>query len=80
MVEGGEFVKKKDSFFCYLEEIFIFAAENAWSSRTGREPFWWSRTSRTGRTGRRFSGAFLGLGLVGRVGLVGGPLEEFFNN
>ena len=39
MVERGKFVKKKDSFFCYLEEIFIFAAENAWSSRTGREPF-----------------------------------------
>ena len=76
MVKGGEFVKKKESFFCYLEEIFIFAAENAWSSRTGREPFWVARTS---RTGRRSSEAFLGLGLVGRVGLVGGPLEEFFN-
>ena len=33
-------LSRKRRVFCYLEEIFIFAAENAWSSRTGREPFW----------------------------------------
>lgn len=66
---GLNLSRKRKVFLLFRGNLYLCSREGPF--------FWWARTSRTGRTGRRSFGAFLGLGLVG---LVGGPLEKFFNN